>query len=161
MERGEVAIVSAQFLALAVLILLLGNYGNVTGKGITNAEVNSVFWGTPSQGVALKSGVLNLETTNASTISLYFSLPPGTDVSLPVTASRLCLDPTANNTGKVRVYTNITISYDSTVKKNYIVIGPTGQPTGIGCLYTITLTDTLQQTATWTATVKLTNGTAS
>lgn len=155
MERGEAGIITVQFLALAILVLLLGNYGNVTGAGISTPQVNHVYWGTPSKTNELKTGGLNTEGVNASTISLYFSLPKGASIALPVTASRLCLDTKANNTGEVRVYDNISVNWDPTVRQNYVEIGPTGQPSGIGCSYTITITDTIQQTATWTDTVEV------
>ena len=155
MERGEVAIVSIQFVALALLVLLLGNYGNVTGKGVSYAQVDNVYWGTPSQTTALKAGGLNVESVNASTVSLYFSIPQGSSIASPITASRICIDPAANNTGQVRDYTNITINWDSKAKQNYIAIGPAGQPEGIGCSYTISFSDSLNQPVSWTAVVKV------
>jgi hypothetical protein len=155
LERGEVGIITVQFAALAVLVILLGNYGNVTGAGPSSAQVNHVYWGATSKGTELKTGGLNTETVNSSTISLYFSLPRGTTIALPVTASRLCLNPSENDTGKVRVYDNISVNWDPTARQNYVQIGPTGQPSGVGCSYTITITDTVGQTATWTDTIKV------
>jgi hypothetical protein len=152
LEKGEAAIVGGQFLALAVLVLLLGNYA---GLGIhSTSQVGTVYWGAPSGGVTLDKGAVNVEKSNASTISLYFSLAASTSIS-SISAGRLCINPAANNTGEVLTYTHIPINFDSKKHQNYISFGPTGQPLGIGCVYTITITDSLQQVATWTGTVKV------
>jgi hypothetical protein len=153
LEKGEVAIVGGQFLALAVLILLLGNYAGV-GLGSPTTKVGTVYWGAPPGGAALTKGVLNKETTNASAMYVYFNLGPSTTVS-SVSASRLCLDTAANNTGGSLTYTQISINYDSQKHENYITFGPTGQPSGVGCDYTVTITDSLQVVNTWTGSVEL------
>lgn len=153
MEKAEVAIVGAQFAALAVLILILGNYAGVNVLGPSTTQVGTVYWGAPSAGVTLAKGAVNTEKTNASSIFAYFTLPKSTEVT-SVSATRLCLIP-SNNTGDSTIYSQITISYDNQKHQNYVTFGPTGQPLGIGCTYTITIVDTLQQTVTWTGTVKL------
>ncbi len=153
MEKGEAAIVGGQFLALAVLVLLLGNYAGL-GIGITTPQTGTVYWGAPSAGVTLQKGAVNLEKTNASTISLYYSLVSSTTIS-SITAGRTCIDPAANNTGEILTYTHIQISFDGQRHQNFISFGPTGQPAGIGCDYKVTITDSLDQVATWTGTVKV------
>jgi len=133
-----------------VLILILGNYGNVTG--INNVQVGKAYWGTPEAGVALKSNTVNDVNASASTISILFNLPAHSTVASS-TASRLCLAPGANNTGEYLVYSNVTISYYAQTKQNYVSFGPTGQAPGESCVYNVSVTDSLQQVATWTATV--------
>jgi hypothetical protein len=154
LEKGEAVIAGGQFIALAVVILLLGNYAGIVNSSVTTATVGKVYWGDPAADVVLKGSAVNTETTNASSISLFFSLPPHTAPGLP-SVTRLCLNPTANDTGAALVYTNITISYDSQTKQNYITFGPTGQSLGFSCSYTVTITDSVEQTATWTSTVEL------
>ncbi len=154
MDKGETAIVAGQFVALAVVILLLGNYAGIVNSSVTTATVGKVYWGDPSAGVVLKSASVNTESKNATSISLFFLLPPGTAPGLP-SVTRLCLNPTANDRGAALVYTNITISYDSENKQNYLTFGPTGQSPGFSCSYTVTITDSILQTATWTSTVEL------
>jgi hypothetical protein len=154
LEKGETAIVGGQFIALAVIILVLGNYAGIVNSSVTTATVEKVYWGVPSADVVLKSATVNTENANASSISLFFALPPGTAPGLPSVA-RLCLNPTANNSGVSLVYTKIPIGYDSKTKQYYITFGPTGQPSGFSCSYTVTVTDSVQQTATWTSTVEL------
>ncbi len=144
-----------QFLALAVLILLLGNYAGI-GLGSPTTKVGTVYWGAPPGGAVLVKDTLNKETTNASAMYVYFSLAPSATVS-SVTASRLCLDTAANNTGGSLTYTQIAINYDSQKHQNYLSFGPVGQPSGVGCDYTVTIIDSLQQTNTWTGSVKLTS----
>jgi hypothetical protein len=160
LEKGEIGIVAGQFIALALVILILGNY---FGPGATNGsnmpEIGKVYWGTPSAGVTLGSHTVTQVTTNASSISMYFSLATGTTIG-SASASRLCVNPSANNTGEVQVYTRIPINYDTQKKQNYVEFGSTGQAQGIGCTYTITVTDSLQQTVTWVGTVRL-NSTSS
>jgi len=153
LERGEIGIVAGQFIALALVILILGNYvgaGPISGT----TETGKVYWGAPSAGVTLGSRSVTQVTTNASSISMYFSLASGTTIG-SASASRLCVNPSANNTGEVQVYTRIPINYDTQKMQNYLQFGSTGQALGIGCTYTITVTDSLQQTVTWVGSVKL------
>lgn len=151
LEKGEVAIVGGQFLALAVLVLILGNYAGTSGP---TTHVGTVYWGAPSGGVTLAKNAVNSEKSNASLIYVYYTLASNTAVS-SISASRLCLNPAANNTGESLIYTQIPINYDSQRHQNYISFGPTGQAAGIGCDYTVVITDTVQQVTTWTGTVKV------
>jgi hypothetical protein len=157
LEKGEIGIVAGQFIALALVIIILGNYVGPTQNATTTA--GKVYWGTPSAGVILVSNKVTTVTSNSSSISMYFSLASGTTIG-SASASRLCVNPRANNTGGVQGYTRISINYDAGKKQNYIQFGPTGQALGIGCTYTITVTDSLQQTVTWVGTVSL-NSTSS
>jgi hypothetical protein len=159
LEKGEVVIVGGQFLALAVLILLLGNYAGV-GLGSQTTKVGTVYWGAPPAGTALTKDALNKETANASALYVYFSLTSSATVS-SVSASRLCLDTAANNTGGSLTYTQISINYDSQKRLNYVTFGPVGQPLGVGCDYTVSITDSLQQTVTWTGSVELSSNSTS
>jgi hypothetical protein len=158
LEKGEIGIVAGQFIALALVILILGNYVGPTQNTTTTA--GKVYWGAPSAGVTLDSNKVNQVTTDSNNISMYFSLESGTTIG-SVSASRLCVNPSANNTGGVQVYITIPINYDTQKKQNYVEFGPTDQTLGIGCTYTITVTDSLQQTVTWVGTVRLTSNSTS
>jgi hypothetical protein len=156
-EKGEVAIVGGQFLALALVVLILGNYlGTGAINGVSIPEVKNVYWGPPSGSPTLDKGGVTTVKANSSTISVFYSLASGTQIS-SIAASRLCLNPSAQSKGTDQVYTNMTIEYDSKVRLNYVQLGPapisTEQPVGIRCYYSITITDSLQQVATWTGTV--------
>jgi hypothetical protein len=99
LEKGEAAIVTGQFVALALLILILGNYANIAG--VTNVQVGKVYWGTPSTGVVLKSNSVNRVNASAGTISVLVTLPTHSTVATS-SASRLCLSAGANSTGEYR-----------------------------------------------------------
>lgn len=146
MEKGEVAIIAAQFAALAVAILLLSNVGAT--PAISTPTIQGVYWGSPSSNVSINKSAYNSETVNASTISVFYTLASGTSPGSS-SASRLCLG--ANGTGRVLTYDSVAFLLDNVSKKNYISFGPVGQPYGEQCTYTVTLTDSLQQTvsATW------------
>ncbi|MDA4114835.1 MAG: hypothetical protein OK474_12395 [Thaumarchaeota archaeon] len=159
LEKGEIAIVAGQFIALALVILILGNYFGTNTNQTLTPETGKVYWGAPSAGVTLEIHRLTQVNTNASSISMYFSLAQGTTIG-SASASRLCVNPSTNNTGEVQGYTRILINYDGQKKQNYLQFGPTGQALGIGCTYTISVTDSLQQTVTWVGTVRL-NSTSS
>lgn len=148
MERGEVGILAGQFAALAVAILLLSNFASLSA--LSTPTIGNIYWGTPSANIGLTKGADNIETTNASTISVFYTLAPSTTPS-SLSATRLCLDANANETGGVYIYDNVKLAYDNSSKKNYISFGPAGQPYGQTCTYTVQLTDSLQQltTATW------------
>jgi hypothetical protein len=151
-EKGEIGIVAGQFIALALVIIILGNYVGPPQNATTT--VGKVYWGQPPAQVTLGSDKVTTVTSNANNISLYFSLATGTTIH-SASASRLCVNPGANNTGEVQDYTLIPINYDAKDKLNYVEFGPTAQTPGIGCTYTITVTDSLQQTITWVGTVRL------
>jgi hypothetical protein len=155
LERAEAAIVGGQIIALVVVVGLLGNYAGVSGIGVNGfsiPQISSVYWGPPSSGVTLAKAVGNTESTNATTISVRYSLAQGTKVAI-VSASRLCELP--NGTGFEHIYTNLTTSIDNAAKAVYFTFGSTTQPLGWSCDYTVTLTDSLQQSVTWVATVEV------
>ncbi len=150
MERGEVAIVAGQFAALALVVILLGNYAGVGGLSASSTGIASVYWGPASANAPLQKNLLNIEPANVSIISVYYTLAQGTKVE-SVGASRLCV--LANGTGLEHVYANLTLSTDA-AKKAYFTFGSTAQPSGWTCGYTITLTDNLQQVTMWVTSVK-------
>jgi len=141
LERGELAIVAGQFAALALVVILLGNYAGVGGLNGVSTGVASVYWGPASANAPLQKNLLNLEPVNASIISVYYTLAQGTQVE-SVAASRLCV--LANGTGLEHIYSNLTLSTDTAKKATYFTFGPTTQSSGWTCGYTITLTDSLQ-----------------
>lgn len=148
LEKGEVAIIAGQFAALAVAILLLSGAGAV--PAISTPQINSIYWGgpPPASNISITKSALNRETVNASTISVFYGLAAGTTPD-SAAASRLCLS--ANGTGKVFTYVEVSFLYDNASKKYYMSFGPGGGPLGEQCTYTVTLTDSLLQsvTATW------------
>jgi hypothetical protein len=145
LEKGEVGILTGQFAALAVAILLLSSLGGASA--ISVPKVVTVYWGAPSGNVALTTGANNDETVNASTISVFYTLAPST-TPYSVSAIRLCLNAGENNTGGVYTYTDVKFLYDNASRSNYISFGPVEQQLGQSCTYTVQLTDSLQQTAT-------------
>lgn len=153
MEKGEVGVLAGQFAALVVVLLVLSNFASGTSP-LSTPTIGAVYWGAPSGNIQLTKGVTNTEAANASTISVFYSLAYSTT---PATASatKLCLNSGQNDTGGVFIYTNITFKYDAASKTNYISFGPAGQSAGQTCTYTVQLTDSLQQVATWVAIVKL------
>lgn len=161
MEKGEAGILAVQFGALIVALLLLSNFistsGNVTSP-ISTPTITGVYWGSPSSGTSLSKGSENSVPTNASTISAFFTLAPGTTPA-SATASRLCLSSNGT-TGESFGYNKVSFLYDSAKRLNYVSFGPTGQSLNEKCTYTITLTDSLQQTVTWVAIVQIKNGTS-
>jgi hypothetical protein len=152
LEKGEVAILTGQFAALAVAILLLSNFAG--GSALSVPKVTTAYWGAPSGNIALTQGANNHETINASNMSVFYTLAQGTTPS-SVSATRLCLDPEENNTGGVYTYTDIVFGYDNVSKSNYISFGPVEQQLGQTCTYTVQLTDSQLQTATATWLVQL------
>jgi len=154
-EKGEAAIVGGQVLALLVVVLLLGNYLHTNGQnfnGVSIPQMGTVYWGIPSNGTALDKNALNTMSVDSSSISIFYTLAYGTSIS-GISASRLCLNPGANETGLIQIYTNLTIFYYPKNHDNYIVLSPTDQPPGLRCTYSITITDSLQQIASWVGTV--------
>jgi hypothetical protein len=156
LEKGEVGIVVGQFAALAIVILLLSNFIPIASA--TSTGIGKVYWGSPDTGVALSSGGKNVEKANASTISALYTLATGSEPA-SVTAVRLCLNPQANYTGANQVYTDVQFNYSLSKHSHYISFGPTDQPANLVCTYTISLTDSVQSTVTWSATVEV-NATA-
>jgi hypothetical protein len=150
LEKGEVAILTGQFGALVLAILLLSNFASGANNVLSTPTIGSVYWGSVSANVKLTNGVTNTETVNAANISVYYALAVGTSPA-SVSAVRLCSNAPPNPTGQELVYTNLTINYSS----NSFTFNTTGQSAGQTCTYTLSLTDSLQQVVTWVATVKL------
>jgi hypothetical protein len=149
MERGEVVILTGQFGALALAVLLLSGFAST--QVLSTPTINSVYWGPVSGNAKLTSGVTNTETTNATIISVHYGLAVGTTPA-SVTAVRLCSNgPPNESQGQELVYTKLLINYSA----NSFSFGPTNQAAGQSCTYTLTLTDSLQQVVTWVATVEL------
>jgi hypothetical protein len=152
MEKGEAAVLAVQFGALAVVVLLL----TVAGPGQNVQSTPSfiqVYWGDPSSGAVLTSGQTNVVTQNSSSISALFNLAYSTKVSA-LSASRLCIDPTTK-AGVSNTYTNLQIQFDVSRNAYAVTVSPTGQHGGWQCSYTITLTDSISQTAVWVGTVQI------
>lgn len=152
LERGELAIVAVQFAALVFVVLLLSTFS--PGQSAQSTPViNSVYWGTSAQGNALQSAKLTKVSENQSVITAYFAVAFSTQVSA-VFGSRLCIGPNST-TGESTTYTYIPFTYDSAKGSGTIPLSPTGQPNGWVCTYTIKVTDSLSQTATWLGSVEL------
>lgn len=154
MEKGEVAILSIQFGALILVVLLLSNFGS----GVTNASstpsIPKVYWGIPPPGNGTSIGQsTNHETVNASTMSFYYTLAPTTSL-VTASASVFCVNPqNATASGDIIDYTNLTRHYDTSAKDFYFTFGPVGQPNGWSCVYSLSVTDSLGQVSTWVGTV--------
>jgi hypothetical protein len=151
LERGEMGVLAVQFGALVIVLLVLSNFASGVSV-ISTPTITTVYWGSPSGNIQLAKGATNIESANANTMSVFYSLAVSTTPA-SVTAGRLCLD--ANDTGGVYVYTDITFNYSVNENSHYISFGPTDQTVGQSCTYTVVLTDSLQQTYTWVSTVQL------
>jgi hypothetical protein len=152
-ERGEVGIVAVQFGALTAVVLLLSSFSPGQSAQSTPA-ISSVYWGTSSQGVALKPDKLTTVAQNESVVTAYFTVAFSTKVSA-VSGSRLCIGPNST-VGESTTYTIIPFTYDSSKGSGSIPLSPTGQEAGWVCTYTIKVTDSLSQTTTWLGSVELT-----
>ena len=152
LERGEVGIVALQFGALVSVVILLSSFS--PGQSAQSAPViSSVYWGAPSQGVALSSGKVTTVAQNESVVTAYFAVAFSTKVSA-VSGSRLCTGPNST-VGESTTYTVINFTYDPSKGTGSIPLSPAGQPTGWVCAYTIKVTDSLSQTTTWLGSVEL------
>lgn len=152
LERGEVAIVALQFAALVSVVLLLSTFS--PGQSAQSTPViSSVYWGTSSQGVPLHEGKLVRVTQNETTVTAYFNVAYSTQVSA-VSGTRLCLGPNSTQ-GESTTYTYIPFTYSSSKGQGSIPLSPAGQAAGWVCTYTIKVTDSLSQTATWLGSVEL------
>ncbi len=152
MERGEIAIVAAQFAALIAVVLLLSSF--TPGQSAQSSPViGPVYWGTPSQGVALHSGHLAKVSANESAITADFTVAFSTQPSA-VSGSRLCFGP-GSTSGESTTYTYIPFNYTASSGSYSAVLSPAGQHAGWVCTYTVKVTDTLSQTTTWLASVEL------
>jgi len=154
LEKGEVTILTIQFGALILAVLLLSNFAYGTNASST-PSVTAVYWGAPApaNGTAIGHGT-NTETKNASTISFFYSLAYGTHL-VAATASRFCTNPQTNASvgGGDDLFPHLDQYFSSAKGAYYFSFGPTGQPTGWNCIYTITITDSLQQSSGWVGTV--------
>jgi len=151
LERGEIAIVTFQFVALVGVVLLLSTF--TPGQTAQSTPTfGSVYWGTPAQGVALANGHVTKVSQNESSITAFFTVAYSTQVSA-VSGSRLCVAPNSAS-GESTTYTNITFSYDSSTKADSVVISPTVQEPGWVCTYSVKVTDGLLQTTTWQGSVE-------
>jgi hypothetical protein len=154
LEKGEVGILAVQFGALIFAVLLLSNFAYGTNASSTPA-ITQVYWGTPPPGTGSSIGTgTNLEKTNATTMSFFYTLAYSTHL-VSVSALSFCTNPQANATagGAANTYTHIPQYYSTSKKAYYFTFGPTGQPTGWSCIYSITITDSLGQQANWAGTV--------
>jgi hypothetical protein len=152
LERGEIAIVATQFIALVVVVILLSSF--TPGQSSqSNPVIGSVYWGPSSQGTALPNGQLTKVSQNASVVTAYFTVAFSTQVSA-VSGSRLCLGPNSTS-GESTIYTNIPFSYDASKRSDSIALSPTVQQPGWVCTYTIKVTDGLSQTTRWLGSVEL------
>jgi hypothetical protein len=153
LERGEIAIVALQFVALITVVLLLSSF--TPGQSAqSNPVIGTVYWGTPSHGISLQSGQLTKVGQNESVITAYFTVAFSTQVSA-ISGSRLCVGPDSA-VGESIIYTNIPFSYDASRRSDSVALSPTVQQPGWICTYTIKVTDGLLQTATWLGSVELT-----
>jgi hypothetical protein len=147
-------ILTVQFGALILAILLLSNFAYGTNESST-PSVRTVYWGTPppANGTSIGTGT-NHESTNATTISFFYTLAYSTHL-VSVSASRICTNPQSNATqgGVADTYTHMPQYYSSAKKAYYFTFGPTGQPTGWSCIYSLSITDSLGQTSGWAGTV--------
>ncbi len=150
MEKGEIVILSIQFGALLVVVLVVGNIlpiGNIESP----PTVSGVYWGDPSNNAAISNGGTLKTPTNQSNIYVYFHLSGG-DAVASTSASRFCINQTTG-TGESTTYVRIQFGYDAARKANFLLITPTTQMAGFSCVYNVQITDRLQQTVKWTATV--------
>ena len=152
LEHGEVVIVTIQFAALVLVVLLLSSFS--PGQSAQSTPVyGSVYWGTSAQGVALHEGQLTTVTQNESVVTAYFTVAFSTQIS-GVSGSRLCT--TSNSTsGLSTTYTVIPFTFDESKGSGMVPLSPAGQQAGWICTYTIKVTDSLSQTATWLGSVEL------
>jgi len=152
LERGEIAIVVGQFVALVAVVLILSSY--TPGQSAqSNPVFASVYWGSPGQGVSLASGQVTKVSHNESSITAYFNVAYSTQVAA-VSGSRLCSAPNGV-AGESTAYTNITFSFDPSRHADSVVLTPTDQRPGWVCTYTVKVTDGLLQTATWLGSVEV------
>jgi hypothetical protein len=148
LERGEIAIVVVQFVALAAVVLILSSF--TPGQSAqSNPVIGQVYWGGSAHGIALRAGQVTKVIQNESSITAYFSTAFSTKVSA-LSGSRLCESPNSTS-GESTTYTTIAFSPTS----NSITLAPTGQQAGWVCTYTIKVTDALSQTTTWLGSVEL------
>ncbi len=151
LERGEVAIVTIQLVALVAVVLVLSSFS--PGQSAQSTPViSSVYWGTASQGNALRQGALTKVTQNQSLVTAYFTVAFSTQIS-SVAGSRLCTMPNSTQ-GEATTYTYIPFTFDSSKGSGSVPLSPAAQQVGSVCTYTIKVTDSLSQTVTWVGSVE-------
>lgn len=147
MERGEIAIVVVQFVALIGVVILLTTF--TPGQSAQSTPViTSVYWGSSGQGTSLHNGLLTKVNQNESMVTAYFQVAYSTKVSA-VSGSRLCIGPNSMS-GEETTYTTIQFSPSS----GSLVLSPAVQQPGWVCTYTVKVTDGLSQTTTWLGSVQ-------
>jgi len=152
LERGEVAIVAVQFVALIAVVLILSSY--TPGQSAqSNPVISSVFWGHSNASIGLHGGQRNMVSQNESVVIAYFTVAFSTQPSA-VSGSRLCFAPNST-AGESTTYTFIPFNYDSSKRAYSMTLSPTGQRAGWVCTYTIKVTDSLSQVTTWLGSVEL------
>jgi len=151
LEKGEVMILAIQFGALIFAVLLLSNFAVGQNYSSTPA-ITTVYWGAPppGAGVTIKSGT-NKESTNASSLSFFYSLAEGTHL-VSVSASRFCTDISRSN-GETETFTRLQFGYDSTRDSWRVILSPTLQRAEWSCTYSVEITDSTQQTLHWVGAV--------
>ncbi|MDG6967189.1 MAG: hypothetical protein JRN23_02045 [Nitrososphaerota archaeon] len=152
LEAGEGGLVVVQFAALVIVVLFLSSVSPDQSAQSTPV-ITKVYWGTSSQGVPLHEGGLVKVTQNETTVTAYFNVAFSTQVS-GVSGSRLCVGPNSTQ-GESTTYTYIQFTYISSKGTGTIPLSPAGQQVGWVCTYTIKVTDSLSQTATWLGSVEL------
>ncbi len=153
MEKGEIFVLSVQFGALILIVLLLSNFAYGTNASST-PSITQVYWGAPpstgGNGTTIGRGT-NIEHANATQISFYYTLAPGTSLAA-ASAQRFCLDP-KNDSASSGSFIFVNIPREPSSKGFYFYFTPVGQRDGESCVYSMTIVDSLQQPATWYGTV--------
>jgi hypothetical protein len=149
LEKGEIAVLTLQFAALFLAVIVIGNFLSIGTQ--SSPDFTTVYWGLPERGdIIPKGGVLKVDS-NTSNIFAYFRLSPSTSIT-SVSALRFCTD---SKSGESRIFDAIKFDLDKTRNENYLVISSTEQAAGWSCTYNIQITDSLGQVLRWTGTVLL------
>ena len=152
LERGEVAILAVQFVALILVVLLISNF--TSGQTAQSSPtINSAYWGVSDGGTALKSGQVTKIGQNESVLTVYFAVAFSTRVSA-ISGSRICAEPNATS-GVSTTYTSVPYEFDESKGSGSVSLSPVGQQAGWVCTYTVKVTDDLAQTVTWVGSVEL------
>jgi hypothetical protein len=133
LEKGEIFVLSVQFGALILVVLLLSNFAYGTNASST-PSITQVYWGVPPA-----SG------GNGTTIGRGTSLAAAS-------AQRFCLDP-QNNSASSGTFIYVQVPRHPSSKGFYFSFSPVGQGDNESCVYSMSITDSLQQQATWYGTV--------
>lgn len=158
MEKGEIAVLTIQFGALALVVLFLGNFVP-TGAVQSATAINGVYWGSPDSGVKIGNAATLTTTVNQTNIYASFGIEPSAGLA-SISAGRFCTDPT-HTQGESRTYTTEEITFSRAQGTSYLTFSPTGQKAGWSCLYSVQITDSIGQVAKWQGTVVLSAGAGS